>query len=1067
MNAEGFLSYRDKPELLESWLWGLGVRDPRRAGRDLQDLIDRAGPGRLELIARIAVQLDTVLPRCPEPGMALANLERFVAGQPDPEPGLRNLAENIKTTEILLQVFSTSQYLSEVLIRDPALLGWLQAGTERPDREAQIEDLWHSLCGASTEAHQALAIRRFRLREILRIGYNDIVRGLPMEVVTLDLSNLADACTEAATRLARWLAEARFGPALRADGSPARFVVLGLGKLGGTELNYSSDIDLVFLYDEDGRTSGPRVVSNAEFFARMGAELVRLLAEHTAQGVAYRVDMRLRPDGEQGVLARSLDATLGYYETRGRTWERQALIKCRPVAGDLGLGRTFIEAITPFIYRRYLGASEISEIKALKRRIEQRTVSAGAADFEVKTGHGGIRDVEFVVQFLQLLHGGEYPEVRGANTLLAIHQLEQVGCLTADERSIMDDTYRFLRRVEHRLQILFDRQTHEMPRTMEELRTLAIRMGYVPPGPGEDRAIPAHRLLTDYRSKTEVNRRILNHILHDAFLDDDGSAADPVVDLVLDPHPSDEQIAEVLGRFPFRDRQTAHHNLMALAREDFLFLSQARCRHFLAAIAPRLLQAVARTADPDMTLTNLEKVSASLGAKAILWELFNFNPPSLRLYVELCATSQFLSQILTTNPGMIDDLMDSLVVDRPLPAAAIKAELAELTRGAEDLAPILWSFRNKEWMRIGTRDILGREPIRQVTRELADVAEAIVTQVARDQWRRRAERFGTPIRLSDGRRDRWAVLALGKLGGRELNYHSDLDLVFLHEENGITSAADQPISNEQFVTEVAQRVLRALASDATTGSLYRVDTRLRPHGASGPLVVTLANFQQYFDESAHSWERLALTRARVIFATGGFGRHVSEAIQGILCRPVHQASLVPELLAVRRRLEESRRHNDMRRGIGGLADLEFVVQYLMLTHAAKQPDLLRPNLWEALDALQRAAILPAAVHADLREAYDFLRTVEGRLRLTHNRAIAEMPDNPAELLGLAPAQLSRSRRPGNRRRPPRRRRPPPIMHADDLRALHRLTQCRRVTQQRHDWSSGRTLMKTSPGRDAG
>ena len=264
-------------------------------------------------------------------------------------------------------------------------------------------------------------------------------------MITLDLSNLADACTEAATRLARWWAEARFGPALRTDGSPARFVVLGLGKLGGTELNYSSDIDLVFLYDEDGRTSGPRVVSNAEFFARMGAEIVRLLAEHTARGVAYRVDMRLRPDGEQGALARSLDATLGYYETRGRTWERQALIKCRPVAGDLGLGRTFVEAITPFIYRRYLGASEISEIKALKRRIEQRTVSAGRADFEVKTGHGGIRDVEFVVQFLQLLHGGEYPEVRSANTLLAIHQLEQVGCLTADERSIMDDTYRFLR----------------------------------------------------------------------------------------------------------------------------------------------------------------------------------------------------------------------------------------------------------------------------------------------------------------------------------------------------------------------------------------------------------------------------------------------------------------------------------------------------------------------------------------------------------------------------------------------------------------------------------------------
>jgi glutamate-ammonia-ligase adenylyltransferase len=1000
MIADWFLSHHHDPELLERWLVGLGVRDSQRAARDLRDLIERAGPGCLELIAQIAAQLNNVLPRCPEPGMALSNLERFIASRPRPEPPLHKLAANPKTTETLLHVFSTSQHFSELLIRDPALIEWLQGKAERRDREALIDDLWGSLQAAGSEVQQALCVREFRLRETLRIGYNDIVRGFPMEVTTLDLSNLADACIEAATRLARIWAENRLGAPRRGDGSLARFVVLGLGKLGGTELNYSSDIDLVFLYDEDGLTSGPRVVSSAEFFARMGTEIVRLLAEHTALGAAYRVDMRLRPDGEQGALARSLDATLGYYVTRGRTWERQALIKCRPVAGDLDLGRTFVDAITPFVYRRYLGAAEISEIKALKRRIEQRTVSAGRAEFEVKTGHGGIRDVEFVVQFLQLLHGGEYPEVRSTNTMQAIHQLEHVGSLTADERSIMDDNYRFLRQLEHRLQILFDRQTHEMPRGMEELRTLAIRMGYSPSGAPEGRDVPASRFLADYRSKTELNRRILNHILHDAFLDDDGAAADPVVDLVLDPHPSEEHITEVLGRYPFRDRPTAYHNLMALAREDSPFLSHARCRHFLAAIAPRLLQAVGRSADPDMTLTNLEKVSASLGAKAILWELFNFNPPTLRLYVDLCATSQFLSQILISNPGMIDDLMDSLVADRSLPGAAIKAELAELTRGAEDLAPILWSFRNKEWVRIGTRDILGREPIRQVTRELADVAEAIVSQVARDQWKRRAARYGTPVRHGDLRRDRWAILALGKLGGRELNYHSDLDLVFLHEETGKTTGGVQSISNEQFVTEVAQRVLKALRGDASTGPLYHVDTRLRPHGASGPLVVTLEDFRQYFAESARPWERLALCRARVVFTTSGFGRHVADTIRSILSGPVDQGALVSQLLAMKRKLEKSRFRYDLKRGIGGLADIEFIVEYLILVHAAQHPSLLRSNLWDALDALYRARILPRQVHAALREAYDFLRTVEGRLRLIHNRSVADLPDNSANLIGL-------------------------------------------------------------------
>ena len=274
-------------------------------------------------------------------------------------------------------------------------------------------------------------MRRFRRRETLRVGYNDIVRGLPLELITLDLSHMADACVEAAYRLARRRAEARHGVPRGRDASPARFVVLGLGKLGGEELNYSSDIDLIFLYDDEGQTDGPRAVSNAEFFARMGGDLVRLLADHSSLGQAYRVDMRLRPEGDQGALARSLAATLGYYETTGRTWERQALIKCRPVAGDLDLGREFLDAIEPFVYRRYLGGAEIGEIKALKRRIEERTVSAGTSEVEVKTGHGGIRDVEFVVQFLQLLHGGEYPEVRHANTLIAISRLEQVGCLTA------------------------------------------------------------------------------------------------------------------------------------------------------------------------------------------------------------------------------------------------------------------------------------------------------------------------------------------------------------------------------------------------------------------------------------------------------------------------------------------------------------------------------------------------------------------------------------------------------------------------------------------------------------
>ena len=459
--AERFTTLMENPEAARLWLTGLGVRDAERAFRDLRDLAGRGLP--LKLVARLAGQLDSTLPRCPDPGMALTNLERFVAASPAPEALLESLAMNPRATEIAVQLFSTSQFFSELMIRDPALLDWLRAGADRRDRVTLIGDLWADLAGCPVEEARRLALRRFRLREILRIGYNDIVRDLPLELITLDLAHLADACVEVAYRLARRNAEERHGRPSGRDGRDARFSVLALGKLGGEELNYSSDIDLIFLYDVEGQTDGSKPVSNAEFFARVGGEIVRFLSDHTSLGLAYRVDMRLRPEGDQGPLARSLLSTLGYYQTSGRTWERQALIKCRPIAGDMDLGRDFLEAITPFVYRRYLGASEIGEIKAMKRRIEQRTVSAGTAEVEVKTGHGGIRDVEFVVQFLQLLHGGEYPEVRHANTLVALSKLEGIGCLTPEERGIMVDTYRFLRRVEHRLQTMFDRQTHEMP----------------------------------------------------------------------------------------------------------------------------------------------------------------------------------------------------------------------------------------------------------------------------------------------------------------------------------------------------------------------------------------------------------------------------------------------------------------------------------------------------------------------------------------------------------------------------------------------------------------------------
>ena len=322
-----------------------------------------------------------------------------------------------------------------------------------------------------------------------------------------------------------------------------------------------------------------------------------------------------------------------------------------------------------------LSRADITGIKALKRRIEQKVKSEGADDSNVKTGHGGIRDIEFTIQFLQLLSGGDLPDVRTGNTLEAIARLETAGCLTRQERSILEENYAFLRKTEHRLQMMFDLQTHLLPSSSQELRRLAIRMGY----PDSPPAAALEAFTTDYKQKTTLNRKILDHLLHDAFGEDDQPM--PEVDLVLDPDPQPEQVSTVLSRYPFHDPHEAYQNLMTLSQERIRFLSTRRCRHFLASIAPRLLPAIADTPDPDQTLVSLSKVSDSLGGKGVLWELFSFNPPSLHLYVELCASSPYLSSILISNPGMIDELMDSLVLDKLPKRESLEANL-------QDLAPV-------------------------------------------------------------------------------------------------------------------------------------------------------------------------------------------------------------------------------------------------------------------------------------------------------------------------------------------------------------------------------------------
>jgi glutamate-ammonia-ligase adenylyltransferase len=956
-------------------------------------------------VADVCRQLAEHLPRSSDADMALNNLDRFFLAQRSPLSLASLFERDREALPILLQIFATSQHLSDLLITDGEAYDLLRLTEGQPvAREVLTEELWAEVEALPDERAVMTALRRYKRRETLRICYGDIIRGQRLEVVTSQISLLADAIVESAVRYARRALEAKRGRPRRPDGQPARYVILALGKLGGLELNYSSDIDLICLYDADGATDGARPLSNAEFFDRLTREVIKLLTEITDMGQAYRVDLRLRPEGSRGPIVSSVEQAWHYYDVLGRTWERQAYVKARPCAGDLDLGRDFLRRLEPWIYRRYLGLADIAGIKALKRRIEHRTEREGDDVQNVKTGRGGIRDVEFVIQFLQLLNGCDLPEIRTGNTLLAIAQLENHGCLTHQERTILEENYGFLRKIEHRLQIMFDLQTHLLPERPRELRRLAIRLGYADtPQRG---ALDAFQ--NDYRSKTQLNRRILDHLLHDAFGDD--AETEPEVDLVLDPDPQPERIATVLARHGFRDVDLAYRNLTALATEKVRFLSTRRCRHFLASIAPRLLAEIALTADPDATLTNLEKVSDSLGGKGVLWELFSFNPPSLRLYVELCASSSYLSNILITNPGMLDELMDSLVLGKLPTLDFLQQMLAELCRAAEDIDPILHSFKNAQVLRVGVRDILGKDDIQATTGALSDIAQVCLEQIVMAEYDKLARKLGEPT-LSRGPHAgqpcELIVLAMGKFGGRELNYNSDLDLIFLYEQDGSTVLGrrgrhGQATTNQHFFSELGQRIIKVASRLGPQGRLYEVDLRLRPTGRSGTLATSLDEFRRYFtDGQGTIWERQSLLKSRVIHGGAEAMAAAERAIvESIYAKPWRKED-GRAIRDMRQRLEQTVAGADLKRGPGGIVDIEFLVQMLQLKYGHGRPQLRRANTISAIQALHECGRLHDADYELFSSAYRFLRSLEARLRLMNPTARDELPEDRRELDKLA------------------------------------------------------------------
>ncbi|MBI4576254.1 MAG: hypothetical protein HY722_08335 [Planctomycetes bacterium] len=904
-----------------------------------------------------------------DPTLARASLARFL------ETCGAGVLEDPRARSLVVALFAASRPAADLLCRRPALVGrWLGEGLLRGPVEL-ARDLGLALADSCAPLD---ALRRFHHEEVVRVLGADLVGGASLEAVTGVLSDVAEVITRAALELA-WRAAGSTEDGAPGGGSPGGgLAVMALGKLGGRELNYSSDIDLLFVH-ADGIDPGGR-----ELQERVARLCVAHLGRFTEEGRAYRVDTRLRPEGGAGALTRSIRSYADYYASYGSTWERQALIKARPLAGDARVGEGFLEAVRPFVFRRTLDATAVADIQSLRSRIEREAARRGLDD--VKRGYGGIRDIEFTVQFLQLVVGGVHPEARSTGTLEALAALEAGGAFTRREAEVLREAYRFLRAVEHRLQNVQHAQVHTLPPGGPDLERLARQMGHA-----DGKVFLAERARLAHEA-----RAVLDRVLMGLPVESRGRPA-PEAELALDPDPPPGQVERVLAPYGIDDPRRAWRVLSRMASDEAGgVVASGRIRTAFAGLAAPLLARVAETDDPHATLERLERVLSTLGARGVFYELMAENPDALRVLVRLATGGDLLTGVLERRPGLLDEVVDGLLTLGRPERGRLRRELEERLATGGDPVEVMADFHGVHLVLAGLRDLDGRANLRETMATLSEIADAIIeasTQRALDE-----------VGLRRGRGPgRFAVFALGKLGGLELNYASDLDLIFVGE------SGEGPAAALGGYARVAQRVLRLLGGSTRLGALYRVDTRLRPEGNQGPLVVGDQALVAYFREGrAAPWERQAFTRARAVAGDGPFAEAVAARVEELIYGGGGRSGgglpgggLAAEVRAMRERLEQGVEGPDLKRGAGGIVDIEFTVQLLQLAHGADFPAIRRGSTFLALHHLAAAGLLAPGEYRDLLTAYQFLRQVEARLHLVHQRPQARLPLDDAELRRLA------------------------------------------------------------------
>ena len=951
----------------------------------------------------------------PLPDMALNAFERLVAGI---SPGdLSELALRKKRLSQFVLLCGSSPFLVNLIFKDPRAFRNLFLNNDI-DVSRSFGDLLaglRALVTAETDFSGLMRIlREYKRAEILRIASRDLSGLASLEEVTAELSNLASASLQVAHDICRRCLIKEHGlPRMQTENGPreAEMTVIGMGKLGGRELNFSSDIDIIFFYESDkGETAGIEngsgarkgIISLHSFFNKLGEMISKALSQVTEDGFVFRVDVGLRPEGKSGDMAVSLRSAEIYYESWGQSWERTAMLKARPVAGSLELGEQLLRLLQPFVYRKYLDYNLIEDMKNMKQKIDASLTRSTEAETNLKLGRGGIREIEFFIQALQLVYAGKNPRLRERNSLKALDTLLAARLISEDDHRQLTDAYRFLRTAEHRIQVVQERQTHNLPAKEEEMQALARRCGFLRPNG-----------LARFREVLEEHRSHVSAIYGNLFFSRDEKIMQevrPEVLFFLDPKANSDLVKDMLAEKRFADVDRAYENLLSLRQGPVKRNLTARSRSILEKISPLFLQEVFETPDPDLALAHLERFLAMVGTRPSYYALLAENREVLKLLVSLFGMSEFLTKILISHPELLDSMVARSYVSSAKSREMMEAELNGLldqTDYFEEQLDVLRRYRNEEFLRIGMNDIHGKLGQSEITAQLTDLGIACLAASCR-LGKSELKRFGCPIYHSPEGSDAeacLAVVAMGKLGGGELNYHSDLDIIFVYDHQGNTDG-DKQISNHEYFAKLAQKMISILTTQTREGYVYKIDTRLRPSGNAGPLVTSLDSFLEYHRKEAQVWERQALTKAMVVLGED----NLATQLQAVIRQAVYGASIDDEgrreIHRLRMRMEhelakEGDGNYNIKTGRGGMVDVEFSVQYLQMKYGCRYPELRTPNTIIALKEIGSLSLIPDADCETLLSGYKFLRRLENRLRIIHDYSSNDLSGSSQYLDKLA------------------------------------------------------------------